>query len=87
MELLNVDKEWANKRKNDLLEQQDIHQKTKEGKFVKNVQTELENDFFCLRRTQKYQDSSCFYQFASCDDRHDRGLIDEINTVTNLHSL
>ena len=56
--LLDVDSKWIEKKKNDILEGNDIRRKGKERLYKEKAQLELKNEFFALNNTDAYKKCS-----------------------------
>ena len=65
LKLLDVDKNWIEKRKTDIWEENDMKRMSKERLFQGKVESELGKKFFSLKGTQKYDECN-----VSLDDSH-----------------
>ena len=56
LKLLDIDSKWIEKRKIDILEQNDMRRRGKDRLFKGRAKNELSNDFFCLKNTHSYKE-------------------------------
>ena len=66
LQLLDVDKNWIENRKVELWESNDMQRMSKERVYQEKLKSELENKFFCLKDTQKYNEQ----RNANLNDLH-----------------
>ena len=54
LQMMDLDENWIDKRKEDIWEKNDMRRMAKERDFTQRMKDELKNPFFCLNSTEKY---------------------------------
>ena len=90
LQLLDNDKEWAEKRKQDLWEKHDMERLKRDRDYNARVENELRNKFFCLQGLKQYDEfkanqDCCFYfvnsQSTSIQTNENTNARDEGGTI------
>ena len=79
-QLLDVDKDFIEKRKVEIFEEHDMIRMAKEREFSKRVDAELQNSFFCFKGVKEYEEmkndnASCLFSFRSNINAENEGIV------------